>query len=196
MMKQRIAQFGAMALLANHASAAIADNGLWTGEDWYDDTLKVGVANGVPYSNDPAMQHRLNAPLSVDGDVSTDYMTRENVQRVMSILNEAEWDDGFPIADPVYTYDNFLKAVGKFPFFCGETNIAGQTLEQACRRELAGIFAHWGQETGKRDPNEGEFWTQALYWVQEIRCNGTNDQSCHYTQGGWASTAWPPTAGK
>jgi len=123
-------------------------------------------------------------------------MTRENVQRVMSILNEAEWDDGFPIADPVYTYDNFLKAVGKFPFFCGETNIAGQTLEQACKRELAGIFAHWGQETGKRDPNEGEFWTQALYWVQEIRCNGTNDQSCNYAQGGWASTAWPPTAGK
>jgi len=61
---------------------------------------------------------------------------------------------------------------------------------------LAGIFAHWGQETGKRDPTDGDFWTQALYWVQEIRCNGTNDQSCNYAQGGWASTAWPPQAGK
>lgn len=66
----------------------------------------------------------------------------------------------------------------------------------ACRRELASIFAHWGQETGKRDPSDGEFWTQALYWVQEIRCNGTNDQSCNYADGGWSRTAWPPVAGK
>lgn len=88
MMKQTIAQFSVMALLANYASAAIADDGLWTGNDWYDSALKVGVANGVPYSNDPAMQHRLNAPLSVDGDVSNDYMTRENVERVMSIIDE------------------------------------------------------------------------------------------------------------
>lgn len=61
---------------------------------------------------------------------------------------------------------------------------------------MAALFAHWGQETGKRDPSAGEFWTQALYWVQEIRCNGTNDPSCDYKQGGWADDAWPSQPGK
>lgn len=86
-------------------------------------------------------------------------MTRENVQRIMSIFDEQDWAIGFPIADPVYTYDNFLKAAAKFPSFCSETNIEGHSLDTACRRELAGIFAHWTQETGKRDPAEGPNWT-------------------------------------
>ena len=111
-------------------------------------------------------------------------------------MTQEQWDDGFPLADPIYTYQNFLKSVAKFPAFCGETNIPGWSVEDTCKRELAGIFAHWGQETGLRDPAEGEFWTQALYWVQEIRCNGTNDQSCNYIQGGWTGTAYPATPGK
>ena len=36
----------AMALLLNWASAAIAENGIWTNNDWYDDVLKIGVRNG------------------------------------------------------------------------------------------------------------------------------------------------------
>ena len=58
-----------------------------------------------------------------------------------------------------------MKAVAKFPYFCNETNETGRSLDDACKREMASIFAHWGQETGKRDPGDGEFWTQALYWV-------------------------------
>ena len=63
---------------------------------------------------------------------------------------------------------------------------------------MASIFAHWGQETGLRDPSEGEFWTQALYWVQEIRCNGTNDATCDYIETNWTADAdvWPATPGK
>ena len=89
--KQRAAQVGAMALLSSWASAAIAENGIWTNNDWYDETLKIGVANGEPYSNDASMRHRLNAPLSVDGDVSQDYMTRANVIRIVSIFDENDW---------------------------------------------------------------------------------------------------------
>ena len=70
------------------------------------------------------------------------------------------------------------------------------TLEVACKRELAGIFAHWTQETGKRDPSEGENWTQALYYVEEIRCKDTSDPSCNYKDGGWSAQAWPPVEGK
>jgi len=33
----------------------------------------------------------------------------------MSIFDEIKWDEGFPLADPIYTYDNFLKAAAKFP---------------------------------------------------------------------------------
>ena len=88
--------------------------------------------------------------------------------------------------------------MAKFPAFCNETNLPGWSVEMTCRRELASIFAHWGQETGLRDPSEGEFWTQALYWVQEIRCNGTNDATCDYIETNWTadSDAWPATPGK
>lgn len=47
----------------------------------------------------------------------------------MSIFDEADWNEGFPQRNSIYTYDNFLKAVAKFPSFCAETNIAGQTVE-------------------------------------------------------------------
>ena len=118
------------------------------------------------------------------------YKVLSNVQRVQSVFSQADWDLGFPLADPIYTYENFLKAVAKFPYFCGESNL-DLSLEDTCRRELATLFAHWGQETGKRSPGEGEFWQQALFYVEEIRCKGTTDPSCDYKQGGWADDAWP-----
>ena len=156
------------------------------------------MQNGVPYSNNPAVDRRLKAPLTIDGSIEDNYLTYANVQLVQSLFDEADFDDGFPLRNEIYTYDNFLKAVAKFPNFCGETNIEGQTLEETCERELASVFAYWGQETGKRSPDDGEFWTQALYWVEEIRCSGTNDPSCNYQDGGWsgASDAWPSQPGQ
>ena len=80
--KQSITQIGALALLTSFANAAIAENGLWTNNDWYDDTMKVGVNNGEPYSNDTKVSRRITSPLTVDGFVADDYLTRENVIRV------------------------------------------------------------------------------------------------------------------
>ena len=37
-----------------------------------------------------------------------------------SLLSEAQWKHLFPKADAIYTRDNFLKAVAKFPGFCGK----------------------------------------------------------------------------
>jgi len=51
------------------------------------------------------------------------------------------------------------------------------------------MFAHWGQETGKRDPGSGEFWTQALYYVEEIN-------KSDYTDWGWSNNAWPNQPGQ
>ena len=123
--------------------------------------------NGIPYSTDPDMQNVLTAPLSLDGPLDA-YLDMKNVQLVQSIFPESDWSVAFPYANPVYTYDNFLKAVAKFPKFCNDNNIPGNTMEKTCRRELATIFAHWGQETGLRQPPESEFWKQGLYYVEEI----------------------------
>lgn len=153
-----MAYAAACSILLLEARAAIVADGIWTGEDWYDTTTQIGVTNGVPYSDDPLVFRRIRAPITIDGSIDDIYMTLPNVERVQSIFSEADWDEGFPLADPIYTYDNFLKAVAKFPYFCNETNIDDQTLEETCKRELASIFAHWGQETGKRSPGEGLFW--------------------------------------
>ena len=42
----------ALVLCAKQAYAAIAADGIWTGNDWYDTVNKIGVANGVPFSAD------------------------------------------------------------------------------------------------------------------------------------------------
>lgn len=155
----------------------------------------MGVTNGVFYSNDAATLRRITSPISKDGDINTqDYTNFDNVARVMNFFPEAMWPSAFPQANAIYTYDNFLKAVAKFPAFCGENNMANMDDDQTCKRELSAIFAHWGQETGKRSWNDGEFWTQGLYWVQEIRCNGTNDSTCDYKSSNWSAlpSAWPP----
>ena len=97
--------------------------GLWTGNDWYDDAYEIGVSNGVPYSNNPVVDRRIKAPLTTEGSVEDTYMSFANVQLVTSLIDEVAWTDHFPLRDPVYTYEDFLKAVAKFPAFCGETNV-------------------------------------------------------------------------
>ena len=61
------------------AYAAIVKDGPWTGHDWYDDTKQVGVKNGVPYSNDAGRQRQIVSPLSFDGSIPDNYMSRPNV---------------------------------------------------------------------------------------------------------------------
>ena len=56
---QRTTRIGAVAALIGISNAAIAENGIWTGNDWYDSANNYGVANGVLYSNDSAVNRRL-----------------------------------------------------------------------------------------------------------------------------------------
>lgn len=72
----------AFSVLLLKASAAIVEDGIWTGEDWYDTTTNIGVANGVPYSNDVSVQRRISAPKSIDGSIDDIYLTLPNVERV------------------------------------------------------------------------------------------------------------------
>jgi chitodextrinase len=104
----------------------------------------------------------------------------------------------------LYTYEGFLHAVGKFPAFCGESNIEDYNfdLDQTCKRELAIMFAHFGQETGNHDPNHPtiEEYRQALVHITEWACTepqwGAGTSSCDYAQSwGWAADEFPPQEG-
>ena len=182
--KYSIIQLGALAMLSNFASAAIKTDGLWTGADneFYDDVKKYGVKNGEPYSDDADVKHRMEAPQTLEESVDSNYLQKDNVKTVVKLIKSKEdWEIIFPLADDVYTYENFLKAVAKFPHFCNETKLKDSdgndwSKEKTCRRELAAMFAHWTQETGAHDDKEGEKWTQALYHVHEA----CGDRDCYY----------------
>ena len=87
---------------AQLANAAIVEDGIWTGNDWYDSANNIGVKNGVPYSNDPVRKRLLNSPMSYDGPLD-DYMSHENVKRVARLFTEDDWERGFPHANQLYS---------------------------------------------------------------------------------------------
>ena len=173
--KYSLIQVGALAMLSNFASAAIKTNGLWTGHPFYDLDNNYGVKNGVPYSDDDDVDRRMKAPVTVDGSVDDTYLTSANVKLIKSFMDEAKFKKAFPQRNAIYTYDNFLKAVAKFPYFCNETNLDNWSVKDTCKRELATMFAHWDQETGERNDAHGDYWTQGLYYVEEYGCNKTGD---------------------
>ncbi|MDA9556500.1 hypothetical protein N9R79_03220 [Vibrio sp.] len=91
-----------------------------------------------------------------------------NVKRVESIINEQDWDFLFPERAPEYTYLNFLKAIGKYPAFCGDYT-DGRNAEAICRKSLATMFAHFAQETGGHNSYSAiPEWRQALVYLREI----------------------------
>ena len=73
-----------------------------------------------------------------------DYLQKTNVIRAKSILNENLWNNLFPNALPIYTYENFLQAMSKYPKFCDETNgvTSEDNLNNSCKIELATLIAH------------------------------------------------------
>ncbi|MCX8957116.1 chitinase [Erwinia psidii] len=116
-----------------------------------------------------------------------------NVRRVENILGAERWDHLFPHRDPAYTYDNFLKAVGKFPRLCGDFS-DGRDADQICRKTLATMFAHFAQETGEHNVHSDiPEWRQGLHWVREMgwvegQPNGYNGECNPDT---WQGKAWP-----
>nr|WP_318382877.1 glycoside hydrolase family 19 protein [uncultured Enterobacter sp.] len=91
-----------------------------------------------------------------------------NVKRVEGIIKAADWDFLFPMRAPEYTYDNFLKAIGKFPAVCG-TYTDGRDSDAICRKTLATMFAHFAQETGGHESwRDIPEWRQALVYLREV----------------------------
>jgi len=62
----------------------------------------------------------------------------------MSIISENQWESSFPQRNSIYTYENFMKALARYPKFCGEAkdSVEESDLENACKIELAAILTH------------------------------------------------------
>ena len=168
----RTAQTSALILIAQYAqqaqAGAIPEDGIWTGSnhEFYDEVTKIGVKNGKPYSNDTEKRRWLEAAWTIDGKVD-DYLETDHIKRVKTIFPEADWNAQFTHIDALYTYKAFIKSVAEFPAFCNETQNAGESLDDACRRELATFFAHVTQETGNRKGEEDTWWRQGLHYLKE-----------------------------
>ena len=190
----------AIICLLAETNARITDNGLWDDADWYDSATEIGVTNGSPFSEDAAVARRINSPMATEGAVM-DYLSFPNVQRVQTLFPEGDFDYVVPERNELYTYHGLLRAIAKFPAFCGENNMPGYTLDQTCLRELAVLFAHFNQETGQHNSNSSlEEWRQGLAHITEWACTppqlGVGTASCDYkATWGLGAEAYPPSSG-
>lgn len=72
-----------------------------------------------------------------------DWESLPNVQRVKEVMPLSIWDNWTQNLDSIYSYESFLRAVSKWPAFCGETyEPMGYDLDQTCKREIATLFTH------------------------------------------------------
>lgn len=90
------------------------------------------------------------------------------------------------MAAPEYTYVRFLRAIGKFPAFCGEYT-DGRDSDAICKKSIVTAFAHFSQETGGHIAKENvsdnplglEEWQQALVHVREMGWSAGTDRLYH-----------------
>ncbi|MBY7835343.1 chitinase [Vibrio fluvialis] len=127
-----------------------------------------------------------------------------NVQRVERVFLQSEWDYLTHMAAPEYTYTRFLRAIGKFPAFCGDYT-DGRDADAICKKSIVTAFAHFSQETGGHiakdnvsdNPLALEEWQQALVHVREM---GWSEGQEGYTTGcgqnDWQNARWPCAAGQ
>lgn len=128
----------------------------------------------------------------------------DNVKRVERVFPRSDWDFLTHMAAPEYTYTRFLRAIGKFPAFCGEYT-DGRDSDALCKKSIITAFAHFAQETGGHiavdnvwdNPLGLEEWQQALVHVREM---GWSEGQPGYTTGcgqnDWQNARWPCAPGQ
>ena len=95
-----------------------------------------------------------------------------NVKNAENVISEKKFDELFPTRHGAYTYENFLKAIGKYPAICANAG--------TCKNILANMFGHFGQETAGLKLTEEE--AKGLY--------------CPDWQADWAKVSYPCQSGK
>lgn len=132
-----------------------------------------------------ALETRPNSIVeAIDAGVATN---PDNVKRVERVFPRSEWDFLTQMAAPEYTYTKFLRAIGKFPAFCGDYT-DGRDADAICKKSIVTAFAHFAQETGGHiakdnvwdNPLALEEWQQALVHVREM---GWSEGQPGYTTG-------------
>ncbi len=123
-----------------------------------------------------------------------------NVLRVERLLTQEMWDYLTPVKNDLYTYTGFLRAVGKFPAFCGDYD-DGRDADEIARKLLATCLAHFSQETGAGDDymakTEGiPRWRQSLHYVREMGYqagynDGKNGYNGECNVDSWQQEKWP-----
>lgn len=135
----------AMALvMAVAANAEIVDNYYWQKYDKIFDK-NIEIKDGIPYGTDEATDHFVQSSRASCGH-KDDYLTQANVLRVRRVFPIAKFNEFTNEAnrDCQYSYDNFLRAVAKYPAFCNESAHGDSVvqLDEMCKKELATLFAH------------------------------------------------------
>ncbi|MBL4674140.1 MAG: chitinase, partial [Arenicella sp.] len=122
-----------------------------------------------------------------------------NVKRAERVFPQSEWTFLTQMATPEYTYTRFLRAIGKFPAFCGDYS-DGRNADGICKKSIVTAFAHFAQETGGHisianvsdNPQGLEEWQQALVHVREV--GWSEGQEGYVTgcgQNDWQNKRWP-----
>ena len=126
------------------------------------------------------------------GNCTNGYEDMDNVKTVMGVLSETQFNTAFPDAVDIYTYNNFLRSVCKYPKFCAEVSShisSTSSLDEVCKLELSTLFAHIAYETDE------------LQDTHDTSCDvaeGADPSSdCDYfTDSYAASLLWPPADGQ
>lgn len=106
-----------------------------------------------------------------------------NVARVKECFSLDDWNDILTDIDAEkYSHDAFLKAVARFPAFCGGT-------KDECKLELAFIFGHMTQETGNG------VWSSTFHFHTETE-ESSNGKTYTDDECGPTCDLYPPVTGK
>lgn len=128
------------------ADANIVSTAYWNAHD-IAKVSGIKVTNGIASSPNVTIGHKLEQGLANPGHPS-DVSGLSNVQRVQRVFPQSKWDEWTSGANALYTYDSFLRAVGKYPAFCGLSNSPrGLSEDDTCKRELAALFAHMYEDS-------------------------------------------------
>jgi len=115
-------------------------------------------------------KRRIKSARDLPGDGSN-FMSLSNVQRTIQVFPEYYWNQFFPNALDIYTYENFLRAVAKFPRFCEDAKDSDEEADllEACKIEISTFLAHMKHECG------------SLIYVTEIACTPAGQPRCDYS---------------
>ena len=160
------------------------------------DLAEAAPAGGFTHNDKEALYREYMLPCKPN----LDNYVPENVQTIQKVLSEEVWEKfasktangdsskryensqgdvvPWPMQDNFVSnaYENFLTAAARYPYFCGEQGFY-DSVDEACKREIASFLAHAAQETGNGSV-EDSFW-----WLREYGYTESSEDASFFDQG-------------